>query len=121
MSDPRADVLRAGYAAVARAYGEHLSDELAGEPLDRGFLDAFAERCQGGRWSGGRCRVRAGARGALPRDARRDVEGIDPSAAMIEEARAGDPEIGFRVGDLFALPYDDAVVRFVRSQVVLLT
>ena len=48
MSDPRADALRRGYATIARAYREHLIDELAGKPMDRGFLDAFAELCRGG-------------------------------------------------------------------------
>lgn len=103
MSDPRADELRAGYAGVARAYREQLSDELAGKPLDRAFLDAFVERCRGGRI----CDVGCGpghitrylaSRGAL-------VEGVDLSPAMIAEAAVLAPELVFRVGDMFALPH----------------
>lgn len=48
VGDPRAEVLRSGYAAIVCAYREHLIDELAGKPLDRAFLDPFAERARGG-------------------------------------------------------------------------
>ena len=44
MNDPRAEVLRSGYATVARAYREHLIDELAGKPLDRAFLEYPSRR-----------------------------------------------------------------------------
>jgi SAM-dependent methyltransferase len=107
--DPRADALRAGYAKVARAYREHLGDELAGKPLDRAFLDAFAERCQGGLvvdvgCGPGHVARYLGQRGAL-------VEGIDLSPAMVEEARASCPGLVVRVGDMFELPFDAASVR----------
>lgn len=42
MSSPRST--RASYDAIARAYADTLGDELAGKPLDRGLLDAFADR-----------------------------------------------------------------------------
>ncbi len=42
VSDPRAPAIRDGYATIAHAYDAHLQGELAGKPLDRGFLDAFA-------------------------------------------------------------------------------
>src|SRR5262245_48793809 len=102
MPDPRAERLRAGYAPVARAYREQLSSELAGKPLDRAFLAAFAERCRGpiadiGCGPGHVAQFLAGC-GA-------QVEGIDLSPEMIAEARALCPELAFRVGDMFALPY----------------
>ncbi|MEO8707390.1 MAG: class I SAM-dependent methyltransferase [Kofleriaceae bacterium] len=107
MPDPRADTLRTGYATVARAYREHLIDELAGKPLDRAFLDAFAERCRGtiadvGCGPGHIARYLAG-RGA-------SVEGLDLSPAMIEEATASHPDLRFRVADMFALPYEPATL-----------
>ena len=46
--DPRADTLREGYATVATAYADHLVDELAGKPLDRAWLTAFAEQAPAG-------------------------------------------------------------------------
>jgi SAM-dependent methyltransferase len=102
VADPRADVLRRGYAPVARAYREHLDDELAGKPLDRAFLDAFAEGAKGlvadvGCGPGHVARYLA-SRGAT-------VEGVDLSPEMIAEAIATNPGIPFRVGDMFALPY----------------
>jgi SAM-dependent methyltransferase len=106
--DPRADALRSGYAAAARAYREHLLDELAAKPLDRAFLDAFAERCRSGLivdvgCGPGQVACYLAARGAA-------VEGIDLSQAMIDEAMASHPELAFRVGDMFELPYEPASV-----------
>jgi SAM-dependent methyltransferase len=104
MADPRAEQLRTGYATVARAYREQLSGELAGKPLDRAFLDAFAERCPGpildlGCGPGHVARYLAD-RGAV-------AEGLDLSPAMIAEATASYPELRFTVGDMFALPHAD--------------
>lgn len=105
MSDPRADQLRTGYASIARGYREQLADELAGKPLDRAFLAAFAERCTGpivevGCGPGQVAKFLAGC-GAR-------IEGTDLSPAMIDEARALCPELSFRVADMFALPYAEA-------------
>lgn len=101
--DPRADTLRAGYATVARAYREHLLDELAAKPLDRAFLDAFAERCTGTILDVG-CGPGHVARYLASRGA--TVEGVDLSPEMIAEACASHPELAFRVGDMFQLPYE---------------
>lgn len=103
MADPNAAAIRAGYAPVARAYREHLHDELAGKPLDRAFLTALAERCAGtiadvGCGPGHVTRYLAD-RGAT-------AVGLDLSPEMIAEARASYPDLAFTVGDLFALPYD---------------
>ena len=112
MSDPRADALRSGYATVARAYREHLLDELAGKPLDRAFLDAFAERVRAVAGPGPRgpildvgCGPGHVARYLADRGA--DVEGLDLSPEMIAEATASHPGLRFRVGDMFALPCAD--------------
>jgi SAM-dependent methyltransferase len=108
VSDPRADTLRAGYATVARAYREQLSNELAGKPLDRAFLDAFAERCSGGLVIDVGCGPGHVASYLATRGA--DVEGVDLSPEMIAEATASYPGLRFRTGDMFALPYEPASV-----------
>lgn len=107
-TDPRADALRRGYAPVASAYREHLSGELAGKPLDRAFLDAFAERCAGGTIIDLGCGPGHVAHYLAGKGAR--VEGIDLSPEMIAEARAAYPGLAFRTGDMFALPLADASV-----------
>jgi SAM-dependent methyltransferase len=108
MSDPRADAVRRGYATVARAYRENLNDELAAKPLDRAFLDAFAERCTSGLVADIGCGPGHVSRYLAARGA--TVEGIDLSPAMIDEARASHAGIAFRVGDMFGLPYATASV-----------
>jgi SAM-dependent methyltransferase len=107
VSDPRADRLRAGYATVARAYREHLIDELANKPLDRAFLGAFAERCHGPIVDLG-CGPGQVTRYLADRGA--SVEGIDLSPQMVEEATASHPGLAFRVGDMFALPHADGAL-----------
>lgn len=109
MPDPRAGTLVAGYASIAKAYADELGGELAGKPLDRAFLDAFAEQTRGGRvldlgCGPGHVAAYLAARGA-------DVEGLDLSPAMIDEARARHPALAFAVADMFALPHADASVR----------
>jgi len=96
--------IRAGYATVAQAYREQLQGELAGKPLDRAFLDAFAERVTGRivdvGCGPGQIAAYLQSRGA-------DVAGLDLSPHMIAEARAAHPEIELTVGDMLALPYAD--------------
>ena len=112
MSDPRADLLRAGYATVAKAYADQLIDELAGKPLDRAWLTAFVSSCPGGAGRDLIVDVGCGpghvthflaASGA-------NVEGLDLSPEMIADARSSFPALTFRVGDMFALPYADGSV-----------
>lgn len=98
----RDDDLRRGYAPVARAYAEHLVDELAGKPLDRALLSAFAET------RGLIADVGCGP-GHIAKflaDHGATVEGSDLSPEMIAEATARFPALEFRVADMFALPYD---------------
>jgi SAM-dependent methyltransferase len=107
--DPRARSIRDGYATVAKVYAEQLDGELAAKPLDRAFLDAFAEATRGNGLVAdlgcgpGQIAAYLHQRGV-------SVEGLDLSPAMIEQARACHPEIPFRVGDLFALPYADGAL-----------
>ena len=109
MSDPRAGTLVTGYASIAKAYRAELSGELAGKPLDRGFLDAFAEQTRGGRVLDIGCGPGHVAAYLAERGA--DVEGLDLSPAMIEQARESHPNLAFAVADMFALPHDDASAR----------
>jgi SAM-dependent methyltransferase len=109
VSDPRASKLRKGYASIAKNYRETLVDELRGKPLDRAFLDAFAERCGGGSIVEVGCGPGQVSRYLAERGAQ--VEGLDLSPEMIAEANAAHPGLSFRVGDMFALPFDDACVR----------
>ncbi len=94
---------------MARGYREHLLDELAGKPLDRAMLDAFAERVTGGLVADLGCGPGHVARYLTDRGAH--VEGLDLSPEMIEEARAAHPGLVFRIGDLFALPYESGSLR----------
>ncbi len=99
------DRIRAGYATLADAYATELLGELAGKPLDRAFLDAFAESVTGRvvdlGCGPGQIAAYLHARGA-------SVEGLDLSPEMVAQATAAHPAIEFRVGDMFALPYADA-------------
>jgi SAM-dependent methyltransferase len=103
MNDPRADRLRAGYAPIAQGYREQLGGELAGKPLDRAFLVAFAERCRDTILDLG---CGPGHVAKFLADHGATVEGLDLSPAMIEQARGQYPELTFRIGDMFALPHE---------------
>ncbi|HLL23410.1 MAG TPA: class I SAM-dependent methyltransferase, partial [Kofleriaceae bacterium] len=91
-----------GYATVARAYADELSDELAAKPLDRALLAAFAERARGPivdiGCGPGHVTAHLAALGA-------DVAGVDLSPEMIAAATARHPTLPFSVADMFALPY----------------
>ena len=98
----RDDDLRRGYAPVARAYAEHLVDELAGKPLDRALLSAFAETR--GLIADVGCGPGHIAKFLADRGA--TVEGSDLSPEMIAEAKTRFPALELRVADMFALPYE---------------
>ncbi len=106
-SDPRAAALRSGYASIARAYAEHLGDELVGKPLDRAFLSAFVESVRGLIVDVG---CGPGHVSAFLAEAGATVEGIDLSPAMIDIAREQHPGLAFREADMFTLPYADGSV-----------
>ncbi|NVB84421.1 MAG: class I SAM-dependent methyltransferase [Kofleriaceae bacterium] len=70
------------------------------------MLDAFAERVGQGLLLDIGCGPGHVARYLAERGA--NVEGVDLSPEMIAEARAACPDLAFRVGDMFDLPYDAA-------------
>jgi SAM-dependent methyltransferase len=107
-SDPRASALRDGYAPVADAYAAELTGELTGKPLDRAFLQAFAERVATGLVVDIGCGPGHIASFLASHGAR--VEGVDLSPAMIAAATARFPPIPFRTADMFALPFESGSI-----------
>lgn len=97
------DDLRNGYAPVARAYAEHLVEELAGKPLDRALLRVFAETVKGPIVDVG---CGPGHITHFLAQFGADAEGVDLSPQMIEEAQLRFKE-PFAVADMFALPHRD--------------
>jgi SAM-dependent methyltransferase len=118
--DPRADAVRTGYETVAGAYAHHLLTELDKKPLDRALLDVIAEGARGHRSPARPTSARQvegrvldvacgpGHVAAYLRDRGVDACGLDLSPAMIVEARRARPDVDYRVGDMFALPFEPA-------------
>jgi len=103
---PALDTARAAYDAVAEDYAALLRDELAGKPLDRALLGAFAEQVAGGPVLDAGCgpgRI-AGHLASLGLE----VVGVDLSPGMVAVARRAHPALRFEVGSLTALDLPDA-------------
>lgn len=104
-----ADPLRTSYDRVAASYAAHIADELAGKPLDRALLAAFAEQARPlGPIADLGCGP--GHVAAFLADAGADVVGIDLSEGMLAQAAQRFPRIAFRQGDLRALDVADAAL-----------
>src|ERR1700760_4793752 len=95
------------YDSAAKAYAEHLADELDHKPLDRHLLDRFAEGTRG--------RGRVADLGCGPGHVARylheqgvTVLGLDLSPGMVEVAAGLHPGLDFRVGDMTLLDLPDA-------------
>jgi SAM-dependent methyltransferase/GNAT superfamily N-acetyltransferase len=102
VDDARRHRVRSAYDDLAAPYARNLSDELAGKPLDREWLERFADRTRG---KGRVCDLGCGP-GHVARflhDRGVDVFGVDLSPAMVTEARRLHPSIAFREGDMMAL------------------
>ena len=98
--------VRKSYDSAARAYADHLADELDRKPLDRHLLNRFAEALRGrglvadlGCGPGHVARYLA-AQGV-------STVGIDLSPGMIRVASELHPRLDFRVGDMTALDLPD--------------
>jgi SAM-dependent methyltransferase/GNAT superfamily N-acetyltransferase len=107
VDDARRQRVRSAYDELAAPYAQNLSGELAGKPLDREWLERFAERTRG---AGRVCDLGCGP-GHVARflhDRGVDVFGVDLSPAMVTEARRLHPPIAFREGDMMALDEADA-------------
>lgn len=102
---------RSGYNAIASDYAEQFRDVLAGQPLARGMLSAYAETVLA---AGGGPVVDVGC-GPGPVTAFLDscglsVSGLDLSPAMVEVAHRQFPDLRFDVGSMTALAIPDATL-----------
>lgn len=102
MTDP----VRASYDAVAAEYEKQIAGELAGKPLDRGLLAAFAELVPSDQPVGD-LGCGPGHVAAHLAELGCDMVGVDLSPAMIDIARRRYPELTFRVGSMLDLPAAD--------------
>ncbi|MCC2274185.1 methyltransferase domain-containing protein [Streptomyces sp. ET3-23] len=102
---------QAFYDAIATEYAERYKNELAGNPMDRAVLAAFAERARG-RAAGpvadlgcgpGRVTAHLHTLGL-------DVFGVDLSPAMVALARREHPDLRFDEGSLTALEPTDGTL-----------
>ncbi len=98
-----------GWAESGQAWGERATDwAYLMEPYARSANDALFDRAgvgQGTRLLDIACGSGYAASVAASRGA--SVAGLDASEALIAIARARTPGADFRVGDMFALPFDD--------------
>ena len=103
--------IRSGYDAIARDYAEHFRDLLAGQPLARGMLSAYAETVLA---AGGGPVVDVGCGPgcvtAFLDSCGLSVSGLDLSAAMVEVARSQFPNLRFDIGSMTTLAIPDATL-----------
>jgi SAM-dependent methyltransferase len=94
------DATRRSYDAVAETYAELFGDELAGKPLDRALLAAFAETV-----SGPVADLGCGPGHVTAHLHRLGCEafGVDLSPEMVAVARRAHPALSFSVGDMTQL------------------
>ena len=98
--------VRESYDSAAEAYAEHLFEEIERKPLDRRWLDRFADLVRGrGPTADLGCGPGHVARYLAERGV--DVFGIDLSPVMVRVARVRNSGLEFRVGDLRALDLPD--------------
>jgi len=106
MSDQASHDLRASYDAVADDYASPIVAEIRHKPLERQFLDQFADRVRGlGLAADIGCGPGNAGRSLHDRGVR--LAGIDLSSRMIQCARRLDPTMGFQQADVTALPVPD--------------
>lgn len=109
METGKQNAIRTAYNNAASRYGELFFRELYGKPIDRKLYDLFFEKTVN--------RGKVLEIGCGPGEIAdylkmkgSDIVGIDISEKMIEIARSLNPDIEFRVGDVFGLDYPDASV-----------
>lgn len=99
----------ADYDRVAEEYARRICRELEGKPFDRELLRRFA-KATGGR--GAVCDLGCGPGhvARFLRDAGADVFGLDLSPQMIAQARALNPDVEYRQGNMLELPLPDGAL-----------
>lgn len=102
-----ADETRQGYDRVSEEYASRFRNELDHKPFDREILGELAAALVG---AGPVADVGCGPGQitAFLHAAGVDVQGIDLSPGMIEQARSLFPDVPFAVGDMRDLPFPDA-------------
>lgn len=99
--------LPTSYDRVAADYTARIANELAGKPLDRALLHAFAEQA-GALGPVADLGCGPGHVAAFLAAAGAAVVGFDLSSGMIDQARRRYPALDFRQGDLRSLDAADA-------------
>ncbi|MFF7974561.1 methyltransferase domain-containing protein [Streptomyces sp. NPDC007905] len=105
---------RTFYDAIADDYADRFRDVLAGRPLDRALLDAYAELVGGGGpvadlgCGPGRVTAHLASLGL-------DVFGLDLSESMLAIARRENPELRFEHGSMLDLALADGALAGVVS------
>ena len=107
-ADARDDRVRATYGAVADAYAEALTGELADLPLERWLLDRVAEAAVGAGLPVVDAGCGPGHVTSYLAAAGADAPGLDLSPEMVEQARARFPGGSYAVGDLRRLMRPEA-------------
>jgi len=100
------ETIRSDYDRLAREYARHVSGELDHKPIDRQFLDRFAEQVRG---KGKVCDLGCGP-GHVARYLHQQgvaVFGLDLSPGMVNEARVLNPDIQFSEANMLALDLHD--------------
>ena len=97
-ADARDEKVRAAYAAVAVAYAEQFSDELAGLPFESWLLRRVVELADGAPVI--EVGTGPGHVAAFLADAGAQATGLDLSPEMVHEARRRHPGVSYEVGDL---------------------
>lgn len=103
----RSNTLSASYDQVAADYTANIADELAGKPLDRALLQAFAEQV-GTQAPVADLGCGPGHVAAFLARSGVQVEGFDLSQGMIDQAQQRYPTLSFRQGDMRSLAVADA-------------
>jgi SAM-dependent methyltransferase len=105
-------VTRAAYDTVAADYADLLHDELAGRPVDRAALAAFAELVQAADAGGPVAEAGCGPGRITAHLARLGLRifGVDMSPGMLAVARGSHPSLSFTQGYLSALPVADGAL-----------
>ncbi|WP_235624070.1 class I SAM-dependent methyltransferase [Mycolicibacterium goodii] len=96
------------YDVIATEYARAFPDDFASRPFERAVIRAFADLVQqsGGDHvldvgcGPGQATAQLGAAGHR-------VDAVDGSPAMVSLARQRHPDAGYRVADMFSLPYPD--------------
>ncbi|MFI6324743.1 class I SAM-dependent DNA methyltransferase [Nonomuraea sp. NPDC050556] len=99
---------RAAYDTIAADYAACFQEELAGKPVERALLRAFAELVGDGRVVEVGCGP--GNTTAYLNDLGADAFGVDLSPRMVEVARAAHPGLRFEVGSMTALDVEDGAL-----------